>query len=66
MTVRKGATAEISALVKDSLKILNNRMDKLMSEFKESKPNFYQEYFDARIIVDSATEKKKDDEAKAA
>ena len=63
---RKGATAEINALVKDSMKILTKRMDKMMPEFEESHPNFYQEYFDARIIVNSATEKKKDDEAKAA
>ena len=68
LTVRKGATAEITALVKDSLKILNNRMDKLMSEFKESKPNFYQEYFDARIIVDSGarTQERPDELAPAA
>ncbi|MBL8001613.1 MAG: hypothetical protein JNL05_06590 [Flavobacteriales bacterium] len=52
LTVRKGATAEISALVKDSLKILNNRMDKLMIEFAESAPAFHQEYFDARMILD--------------
>lgn len=67
-TVRKGATAEINTLMKDSMKILNNRMDKLMSEFKESKPNFYQEYFDARIIVDSGarTQERPDDLAKAA
>jgi hypothetical protein len=36
--VRKGATAEINALVKDSMKILNNRMDKLMPEFEEKQP----------------------------
>jgi hypothetical protein len=51
--VRKGATAEINALVKDSMKVLNNRMDKLMHEFEVSAPEFFQEYFDARIIVDS-------------
>lgn len=52
LTVRKGATAEIALLVKDSLKILNNRMDKLMGEFAASAPAFYQEYFDARMILD--------------
>jgi hypothetical protein len=52
LTVRKGATAEIGALVKDSLKILNNRMDKLMSEFTAAAPAFHQEYFDARMILD--------------
>ncbi len=52
LTVRKGATAEIALLVKDSLKILNNRMDKLMGEFAESAPAFHQEYFDARMSLD--------------
>ncbi|MBK6541614.1 MAG: hypothetical protein IPG10_10125 [Flavobacteriales bacterium] len=66
LTVRKGATAEIDALVKDSMKILTNRMDMMMAEFEESHPEFFQEYFDARMIVDSGSEKKKDDEAKAA
>ena len=60
LTVRKGATAEIDALVKDSMKILNNRMDKLMPEFEVSNPDFFQEYFDARMIVDSGSEKKKE------
>ncbi|MBK7945202.1 MAG: hypothetical protein IPJ85_07830 [Flavobacteriales bacterium] len=51
--VRKGATAEIDTLMKDSMKILNNRMDKLMPEFETSAPEFFQEYFAARIIVDN-------------
>lgn len=63
-TVRKGATAEIEALVKDSMKILNNRMDKLMPEFETSNADFFQEYFDARMILNSGTDKK--DEAAAA
>ncbi|MBL0129470.1 MAG: hypothetical protein IPP83_18930 [Flavobacteriales bacterium] len=58
LTVRKGATAEINALVKDSMKILTKRMDKLMPEFETSAPAFHQEYFDARIIVNSGTDKK--------
>lgn len=59
LTVRKGATAEINALVKDSMKILNNRMDKMMPEYEASNADFFQEYFDARMIVDSGSEKKK-------
>lgn len=59
LTVRKGATAEINALVKDSMKILNNRMDKLMPEYEASHPAFFQEYFDARMIVDSGSSEKK-------
>ncbi|MEO8587975.1 MAG: hypothetical protein ABI432_01285 [Flavobacteriales bacterium] len=65
-TVRKGATAEINALVKDSMKILNNRMDKLMPEFEVSAPLFFQEYFDARIIVDATGSGKAEEEKKAA
>jgi hypothetical protein len=64
LTVRKGATAEINALVKDSMKILNNRMDKMMPEWEASNPDFFQEYFDARMIVDSGSTKQ--DEAAAA
>lgn len=43
---------------------MNNRMDKLMPEFEVSKPDFFQEYFDACMIVNSGTDKK--DEAAAA
>ena len=67
VTVRKGATAEIDALVKDSMKILNNRMDMLMPEFETSAPEFFQEYFDARIIIDlGGKEEKPEAEADAA
>jgi hypothetical protein len=59
LIVRKGATAEINALVKDSMKILNNRMDKLMPEYETSNADFFQEYFDARMIVDSGSSEKK-------
>ena len=52
ITIRKGATEAIATLVREGLGILNDRMDKLMPEFEASAPNFYQEYFDARIIVD--------------
>ena len=65
-TVRKGATAEINTLMKDSMKILNNRMDKLMPEYKDSAAQFYQEYFDARIVVDAAGSSRKEEEKKAA
>lgn len=58
VTVRKGATAEIDLLIRNSMKILNGRMDKLMPEFKTSAPDFYQAYFDARIIVDLGTGEK--------
>ena len=52
ITMRKGAGADLDALVRDGLNILNQRMDKLMAEFKDIGTPFYQTYFDARIIVD--------------
>ena len=53
ITVRKGATEAIETLIKDGTAILTNRMDKLMVDFKTSHPDFYQEYFDARIVVNT-------------
>lgn len=55
VTIRKGATAELNALIKDTMKLLNNRLDPMMEEFRESDPKFYKEYFDGRIIVDLGT-----------
>lgn len=52
ITIRKGATEAITELVREGMAILNDRMDKLMPEFETAAPNFFQEYFDARIIVD--------------
>ncbi|QQR85114.1 MAG: hypothetical protein IPJ76_10845 [Flavobacteriales bacterium] len=52
VTVRKGATTAIDKLVTEATAILTERMDKLMVEFKSSAPDFWQQYFDARIIVD--------------
>lgn len=65
LTVRKGATAEIALLLKDSLKVLTQRMDKLMGEFREAAPDFHQRYFDARIIVDAGVRSSGEGEAAA-
>jgi hypothetical protein len=53
VTVRKGATEAIETLIRETTTILKNRMDKLMSEFEVSNPVFYQQYFDARIVVNT-------------
>ena len=53
ITVRKGATEAIETLIREGTTILKNRMDKLMVEFKGTNPDFYQEYFDARIVVNT-------------
>jgi len=52
ITQRKGQTAEIALLIRDTYKLLSNRMDPLMGLFGASAPIFYREFFDARIIVD--------------
>lgn len=52
ITARKGATAEIGALVRDTMKLLTNRMDRLMQQFAFSHKEFHRHYLDARIIVD--------------
>lgn len=56
--MRKGATSELTVMATKSMRILTNRMDKMMREFQTSDPVFYQEYFDARIIVDAGAAKK--------
>ncbi len=57
ITARKGATAEIGALIRDTMKLLNNRMDRLMQQFAFSQKEFYTHYFDARIIIDQHGQK---------
>ena len=52
LNIRKGATEALELAVKGCLDILNDRMDRLMEEFKTSDATFYREYFNARIIVD--------------
>lgn len=57
ITARKGATAEIGALIRDTMKLLNNRMDRLMQQFAFSNKEFHKHYFDARIIIDQHGQK---------
>lgn len=57
ITARKGATAEIGALIKDTMKLLNTRMDRLMQQFAFSQKEFHKHYFDARIIIDQHGQK---------
>lgn len=52
ITARKGATAEIGVLIRDTMKLLNNRMDRLMQQFAFSHKEFHKHYKDARIIID--------------
>jgi hypothetical protein len=57
ITARKGATAEIGALIRDTMKLLNKRLDRLMQQFAFSHKEFYTHYFDARIIIDQHGQK---------
>ena len=52
ITTRKGATAELNLLMKDTNKLLAKRLDGLMEQFRSSAPVFFRAYKDARIIVD--------------
>lgn len=52
ITARKGHTAEIGFLVRDTAKLLDKRMDALMGLFALEHVDFHREFFDARIIVD--------------
>lgn len=52
ITERKSQTSEIGLLVRDTAKLLNNRMDPLVGIFAVSDATFHRAYFDARIIVD--------------
>lgn len=65
ITARKGATAEIGALVRDTMKLLTNRMDRLMHQLTFSHKEFHRHYLDARIIVDLTGQKDAPKEAAA-
>lgn len=67
ITERKGATDDISKLLKRSAAVLKNKIDKLMEQFKSASPEFYRQYHDARMIVDiGLRHKEKPDEKNAA
>jgi hypothetical protein len=60
-TVKSRASKNMISLMKEIDVILNEQLDRLIESFKKSSSNFYQEYNNARIIVDLGTrfEKKK-------
>ena len=66
---RKGHTTELAMMMKDTSKLLDDRMDAMLVLFAETNPEFHREYFDARIIVDlkgGATKEDEGDIAEAA
>ncbi|MCF8257597.1 MAG: carboxypeptidase-like regulatory domain-containing protein [Flavobacteriales bacterium] len=55
IVTRKGATTEMRAEIRSADKVLKDRMDPLSLQFAVSAPEFYRNYKDARIIVDSGS-----------
>ena len=56
---RKGMTADMALLFADTKSLLNDRMDKMMRLFKNDNTNFYEAYFYARNVINTAYRKKK-------
>lgn len=52
---RKGATAELKLLLKDTNKLLGKRLDGLMEQYRAANADFYRDYQNARVIVDLGT-----------
>ena len=42
----------VTQLVRDAVGILRDQLDGLMVQFQAASPNFYEEYFAARVVVD--------------
>lgn len=57
VTVRKGATSEIGLLVRDTMRLLTRRMDRLMRMYELGDPAFYRLYTNARIIIDAGSQR---------
>jgi len=52
ITARKLATKKLKDGFSGTSKLLTERLDKLMFRFKQNYPDFFTQYFDARIIID--------------
>ena len=48
------ANSLLSQLVNEAGRILREELDGLMAQFQDANPNFHEEYFAARTIVDAA------------
>ncbi|MBI5382970.1 MAG: hypothetical protein HZA31_13815 [Opitutae bacterium] len=51
-TVKRAATAQLSAVFKEADAFLTDELDPLLVPFKKSQPEFYAQYQAARVIVD--------------
>jgi hypothetical protein len=54
---RKGATSELGMMIRDTMRLLDRRMDMLMRGFMTTQPGFHNAYTNARIIVDLGGQK---------
>ncbi len=61
ITDRKRATDDITTLEREIDEILKGLMDPLVENFKATNLNFYKQYFDARMIVDTGVKGSDDD-----
>ena len=57
--VNSEATKRLKELFKHADKTLKHELDGLMLRYKESNPDFYDEYINARIIIDLGVKNKK-------
>lgn len=49
---RKSATRSVAQLITDTRSIFRNQLDKMMTPFKKTNPDFYSGYFASRVIID--------------
>jgi hypothetical protein len=56
VTVRKSVTSEIGMLVRDTMRLLTRRMDRMMRRYEVSDPAFHRTYLNARIIIDQGSQ----------
>lgn len=60
VTVRKSATSEIGLLIRDTMRLLTRRLDRLMRMYEVGDPTFYRTYMNARIIIDVGAQRSGD------
>jgi hypothetical protein len=51
---KSGATRSIASMVQSTRSVFRNQLDKLMTRFRRTHPEFYAGYFTARVIVNRA------------
>lgn len=51
---RSGATGSVASLISTTRSLFRNQIDKMMTPFRKSNPDFYTGYFAARVIVNRA------------